>query len=109
MGGACVHLAAAKGALAACADILVHCVSDVEVEAAFPQLARTRRAVHIPSLIVVEDYFRTASGQFAFSLEVLACGDPWVVGPLLDLAHVPEDEPPACLKARPGGPAMTDA
>lgn len=98
------ELAAAKAALEMGADILVHSVIDVEVDEEFLSLARTRKAVYIPTLIVVEDYFRTASGQFAFTFEELAWGDPWAVGSLLDLAHLPEDQLPARLKGRRGNP-----
>ena len=97
-------LAAAKAALSAGADILVHSVIDVEVDDAFLQLARARKAVYVPTMIVREDYFRTASGQFAFTFEELAWGDPWAVGSLLDLAHLPEDQLPARLKDRRGEP-----
>ena len=98
------ELAAAKAALEMGADILVHSVIDVEVDDAFLQLARGRKAVYIPTLIVMEDYFRTASGRFAFTFEELAWGDPWAVGSLLDLAHIPEDQLPARLKGRRGKP-----
>lgn len=92
------QLQAAKNALEAGADILVHSVDDAEVDDAFLKLAKARNAVYIPTLIVSENYARAATGQLALTREELAWADPYVIGTLFDLAHLPEAQLPPRLK-----------
>ncbi len=82
------ELASATAALEEGADILVHSVDDKDVDVAFLKLAKERKAIYCPTLIVREDYTRTASQQFAFCAEELAWGDPFVIGSLFDLRHL---------------------
>jgi imidazolonepropionase-like amidohydrolase len=106
------ELASAKAALEEGADILVHSVEDQEVDEAFLQLARARKAIYIPTLIVGPDYSRAATQQFAFCFEELAWGDPMATGTLFDVRHLPPgtrtadalrkaSEAPKPLPARP--------
>jgi len=82
------ELASATAALEEGADILVHSVDDKDVDEAFLKLALARKVIYCPTLIVREDYTRTASQQFAFCPEELAWGDPFVLGSLFDVRHL---------------------
>ncbi len=82
------ELASATAALEEGADILVHSVDDKDVDESFLKLARERKIVYCPTLIVSEDYTRMATQQFAFCPEELAWGDPFVLGTLFDVRHL---------------------
>lgn len=82
------ELASATAALEEGADILVHSVMDKEVDANFLKLAKDRKAIYCPTLIVSEDYSRTANQQFDFCDEELAWGDPFALGTLFDVRHL---------------------
>jgi len=82
------ELASATAALEEGADILVHSVDDKDVDETFLKLARERKAVYCPTLIVSEDYTRTATQQFTFCAEELAWGDPFALGTLFDVRHL---------------------
>ncbi len=82
------QLATAKAALQEGADILVHSVDTEEVDEAFLQLAKARKVVYVPTLIVHDDYTRAATQQFAFFPEELAWGDPFATGTLFDVRHL---------------------
>ena len=82
------ELASATAALEEGADILVHSVADQEVDEVFLKLARERKAIYCPTLIVSEDYTRTATQQFAFCAEELAWSDPFALGTLFDVRHL---------------------
>jgi hypothetical protein len=92
------ELEAAKAALQEGADILVHSVMDLEVDEAFLDLARARRAIYIPTLIVSDDYTRTGTQRFDFTREELAWGDPFQTGTLFDLRHLPRERIPERLQ-----------
>jgi imidazolonepropionase-like amidohydrolase len=55
-------LASARHAVEAGADVLVHNVNDVAVDEAFVALARERRVIVIPTLVVFDDYARVYAG-----------------------------------------------
>ncbi len=98
---AAVHateLAAARAALESGADILVHSVDDAEVDDAFLRLARDRKAVYIPTLTVRSGYFRTGHQKLDLTFEELTRGDPWVIGTLFDLAHIPVERLPERMR-----------
>ncbi len=82
------ELASATAALEEGADLLVHSVDDKDVDEAFLKLARERKIVYCPTLIVSEDYTRTATQQFAFCAEEFAWGDAFTMGTLFDVRHL---------------------
>ena len=82
------ELASATAALEEGADILVHSVMDKDVDETFIELAKKRKAIYCPTLIVTEDYSRTATQQFDFCAEELAWGDPFALGSLFDVRHL---------------------
>lgn len=92
------ELAAAKAALLAGADILVHGVMDTDVDAEFLELCRRRGVVYVPTLIVSGNYQRVASGAPILDAEELNLGDPFAAGSLFDLAHIPTSELPPRLR-----------
>jgi imidazolonepropionase-like amidohydrolase len=83
------ELASARAALEEGADILVHSVEDQDVDESFLKLAKERKVVYIPTLIVGPDYARTMTQQFAFRAEELAWGDAVATGSLFDVRHLP--------------------
>lgn len=92
------ELAAAKAALEEGADILVHSVGDQVVDEAFLKLAKARKAIYIPTLIVSENYRRTAAQRFAFTREEFDLGDPFVTGTLFDVRHVAAEQLPMRIR-----------
>ncbi len=92
------QLASATAALEEGADILVHSVDDLEVDEKFLRLAKERKAIYCPTLIVSENYTRTATQQFAFSTEELAWGNPSALGTLFDLRHLSRSTLPDRLR-----------
>jgi imidazolonepropionase-like amidohydrolase len=83
------ELATAKAALEEGADILVHSVDDHEIDEPFLKLAKARNIIYIPTLVVIPGYGRTATQQFAFRPEELAWGEPFALGSLFDVRHLP--------------------
>ena len=92
------ELATARAALESSADILVHSVEDADVDDSFLRLARERKAVYIPTLTVYSGYRRTLQQKLDLTFEELTRGDPWVIGTLLDLAHIPAERLPERMR-----------
>lgn len=92
------ELAAAKAALSAGADVLVHGVMDTDVDAEFLDLCRRRGVVYIPTLIVSGNYQRVAAGAPILDAEELSLGEPFAAGSLFDLSHIPTSELPPRLR-----------
>jgi len=99
------ELITARTALESGADILVHSVDDAEVDDSFLRLARERKAVYIPTLTVHGGYQRTLRQKLGLTFEELTRGDPWVVGTLLDLAHIPAEKLPERMRRAREKPA----
>ena len=70
------NLWGAKQAVAAGAALLVHGVSDVEVDDAFLSAARTHGTVYTPTLIVNDGYAQLRARRFGAAAYDLACIDP---------------------------------
>lgn len=70
------------------ADILVHSVEDKVLSPDFLKLLREKQTVYIPTLLVGQNYSRTFTQQFNYSLSELKLADPIVVGTLLDVPHI---------------------
>ena len=99
------ELATARASLESGADILVHSVDDAEVDEAFLRLARERKAVYIPTLTVRRGYERTLRQKLDLTFEELTRGDPWVIGTLFDLGHIPAEKLPERMRRRREKPA----
>jgi len=92
------ELATARAALESGADILVHSVRDAEVDDAFLRLARERKVIYIPTLNVRSGYLRTLHQKLDLTFEEFTRGDPWVIGTLFDLAHLPAEKLPEPMR-----------
>lgn len=79
----------AKSAVTAGADILVHSVDDKVLDNSMLELLKTKKTVYIPTLIVSENYRRTFTQQFNFTAHDFAYADPFMLGTLIDLKHIP--------------------
>ena len=93
------ELATARAAVESGADILVHGVDDADVDDAFLRLVRERKVIYTPTLTVHGGYARTVQQKLDLSLEELSRGDPWVIGTLLDLGHIPSEKLPERMRA----------
>lgn len=82
-------LETARAAVKAGADILVHGVEDVAVDAPFLALLRQRGIIYTTTLDVYGGYRRTFSQQPGFTEREYALADPRVMGTLSDLRHLP--------------------
>jgi imidazolonepropionase-like amidohydrolase len=79
----------AKLAVTAGADILVHSVDDKVLDPEMLALLKAKKTVYIPTLVVSENYRRAFTQQFSFTAHDFAYGDPFMLGSLMDLKHIP--------------------
>ncbi len=98
------ELEAARTAVEEGADLLVHSVTDKEVDDAFVKLVREKGVILTPSLVVFERYARTFAQKLALTREELAWGDPYVIGSLFDLAHLSADIVPERIRTATANP-----
>jgi imidazolonepropionase-like amidohydrolase len=87
------ELEAARVAVEAGADLLVHSVNDKLVDEAFTKLIKERGTILTPTLVVFERYSRTFSHQLNLTPEEKAWGDPDVIASL-DVTKLPEGKVP---------------
>ncbi|MBS0660742.1 MAG: amidohydrolase family protein [Verrucomicrobia bacterium] len=92
------ELEAARAAVEAGADLLVHSVNDKDIDDAFIALLRERGTILTPTLVVFERYAQTFAQQLRLPREELALGDPYVIGTLFDLAHLKPELVPENLR-----------
>jgi imidazolonepropionase-like amidohydrolase len=95
VGAHALELTTAKAALRAGADILVHSVEDVPVDAEFLGLLKERDVPYIPTLAVLEGYYKVF-GQNGKSIPMTdidrRLGDPIVIQSWSDLLEIPIDQ-----------------
>lgn len=72
------------------ADILVHSIDDKVLDQPMLQLLKAKHVLYIPTLKVMQGYYRTMTQQFDFSTHELTWADPFMLGSLTDLQHMPE-------------------
>lgn len=87
------ELEAARVAVEAGADLLVHSVNDKLVDDAFVELLRERGTILTPTLVVFERYSRTFANRLELTPEEKAWGDPDVIASL-DVTKLPEGKVP---------------
>ena len=107
----CVHAteyATAKLAVTAGADILVHSVDDEVLDKDMLQLLKDKHIIYIPTLTVMQGYYRTFSQNFAFSNYDLAYGDPFMLGTLTDLQHIQAPFSYKAMREKRHIPSKTD-
>lgn len=83
------QLETARLAVEAGADILVHSVDDEVMDVKMLQLLKEKHILYIPTLKVMDGYYRTMIQQQPFTTHELAYGDPFMLGTLTDLKHMP--------------------
>ena len=93
------RLAAAKAALRAKADILVHSVDDAPLDDEFIALARERHVLYTPTLIMPGAYARSLLNQWHATDAERALGDPKAVHDL-EAGVVPEGAVSEAARAR---------
>jgi imidazolonepropionase-like amidohydrolase len=86
------ELETAKRALRAGADVLVHSVTDRELDEEFLQLARKRKAILVPTLWVFSSYGAVYSKQLRLLPVEHLRGNPTVIGTLLDIYELRDSE-----------------
>lgn len=96
------QLTTAKLALGAGADILVHSVEDAPVDAEFIALLKKRTIPYIPTLTVSGRYNEVFSQQYEPTLHDFALANPFALGSLDDVAHLPgaRRDPPSTAAAQ---------
>ena len=92
------ELEAARAAAEEGAGLLVHSVTDRDVDDRFIALLKERGTILTPTLVVFERYAQTFAQKLRFAREELAWGDPHVIGTLLDLGHLPSEWIPEQLR-----------
>jgi hypothetical protein len=91
----CVHATeyeTAKLSVEAGADILVHSVDDQLLDASFLQMMKQKKVTYIPTAIVASKYREVFSQQHRISAHDLTYANPFALGTLFDLQHLPEKE-----------------
>ncbi len=84
------QLETARLAVRAGADFLVHSVDNEVVDQDFIDLLKTRGAVYCPTLVVSKNYGMTFLQKQAFSPADFTIANPFVLGTLFDMRHLPE-------------------
>lgn len=72
------------------ADFLVHFIDDEILKDDFIQLLKKKKTIIIPTLIVPSGYQNTFNQTIDFSEHELKYADPYQLGSLLDLKHIPD-------------------
>jgi len=97
------ELATAKEAIRAGADILVHSVTDTDIDDEFIALAREHHVILLPTLWVGGGYNDTLAGHFEPTEAEARLGDPQI---LAEMHHVPRPRPPR--RGRPEPAALAN-
>ncbi|MDP5168790.1 MAG: amidohydrolase family protein [Bacteroidia bacterium] len=93
------------------ADILVHSVSDKEVDDRFIALLLERNVSYIPTLQVSENYDLAFKNKLPFTEADFLLANPFTLGSLMDLRHLPAGQLPAWLsrfRAMPDNSSKTN-
>ncbi len=86
------ELETARKAVEAGCDVLVHSVTDKEVDENFLQLCKKRNIILIPTLWVFESYAAVYSKKLDLLKEEHLLGNPKVIGTLFDMYELSYDE-----------------
>lgn len=71
-------------------DFLVHNVDDEIIKDDFVQLLKNKKTIICPTMVVHGGYIKTLGQTLKFSNEELRKADPFQLGSLLDLKHLPD-------------------
>lgn len=71
------------------ADILVHSVDDQQIDAEFVTLLLANQVSYVPTLVVSSNYDATFRGEETFTHADFTLANPFTLGSLMDLNHLP--------------------
>ncbi len=97
------ELETARAAVEEGADVLVHSVTDKEVDAAFVRLLKEKGTILCPTLVVFERYGRTFANKLNLTPEEKAWGNPEVIASL-DVTKLSPDQLPDRIKTALANP-----
>lgn len=97
------ELETARAAVEEGADVLVHSVTDKEVDDRFVKLLKERHTILTPTLVVFERYGRTFANKLNLTPEEKAWGNPDVIA-TLDVTKLPPDQLPERIKTAMANP-----
>ena len=100
------ELETARAAVEEGADVLVHSVTDKEVDDAFVKLLKDRHTILTPTLVVFERYGRTFANKLELTPEEKAWGNPDVIA-TLDVTKIPAEKMPDRIKGAMADPGAT--
>jgi imidazolonepropionase-like amidohydrolase len=83
------QLETASLAVGAGCDVLVHSVDNTLLPKAFVKELKKKEVVYVPTLIVSDKYREVFGQQNELSYEDFTLADPFVIGELFDLKHLP--------------------
>ncbi|MFC1482120.1 amidohydrolase family protein [Candidatus Neomarinimicrobiota bacterium] len=88
------ELETARLAIKAGADVLVHGVKDKIVDQAFIDMLIDNEVIYTPTIAVVPGYAETYSQMGKFLPEEFEIANPYTMGTLFDLRHLPKEDIP---------------
>ncbi len=94
------QLETARLAIQAGADVLVHSVTDEEVDQNFIDLLLENQVIYTPTIVVFEGYPETFSQRAKFLPIEFELANPYVLGTLFDLRYLPEADIPERIRKR---------
>ena len=97
------ELETARAAIEEGADVLVHSVTDKEIDDAFVNLLKEKNIILTPTLVVFERYGRTFANKLNLTPEEKASGNPDVIA-TLDVTKIPQDQLPDRIKTALSNP-----
>jgi imidazolonepropionase-like amidohydrolase len=97
------ELETARAAVEEGADVLVHSVTDKEVDEPFVRLLKEKKTILTPTLVVFERYGRTFANKLNLTPEEKAWGNPDVIA-TLDVTKVPQEQMPERIKTALANP-----
>lgn len=72
------------------ADYLVHSVDDEVVKDDFVKLLKEKKTVLCPTLVVYDNYNKVFGQEYVFQMNEFKSSNPYQLGTLFDLQHLPE-------------------
>lgn len=99
----------AKLAVIGGADILVHSIDDKVLDKEMLQLLKTKNVVYIPTLLVSQNYRRTFRQQPNITPHDYQYADPFIVGTITDLQHIPSDMDYHLARKKYAVPSLKDS
>ncbi len=72
------------------ADYLVHSVDDEVIKDDFVKLLKEKKTVLCPTLVVYDNYNKVFGQEYVFQMNEFIASNPYQLGTLFDLQHLPE-------------------